>query len=259
MNPKDWITLTSIDQDFRITSVTPAASLLSTWSGQPLLGVAKKNASVLRRLIKWLSAAPPEVLNACPTLIIDDEADQASVNTGTGDSDRTVINDRIVTLLETLPRCAYVGYTATPFANVFIDPTHPRDLYPRDFIVDLPTPAEYFGAQRIFGRERVTQEELDEAVAGLDVIRTVPESEVDAVKPQGRSWQTFAPELPASLRDAIDYFVLATAARAVRGQADAHSSMLIHTTLYADVHARFRPVVEGFLGDRLRSLGPARY
>src|SRR5262249_37715516 len=157
-----------------ITSVTPAAALLSSRANQPLLAVVKKNAVVLRRLARWLDKAPNEVLRSVPTLIIDDEADQASVNTATNDKERTAVNRGIVGLLELLPRSAYVGYTATPFANVFIDPSHAKDLYPRNFIVDLPKPADYFGPEQIFGRERIDQIEDDRSVTGLDVIRLIP-------------------------------------------------------------------------------------
>lgn len=251
-NRAGWITLTSEDQDFRIGKATAASALLTT--GKPLLCVVKKNGVVLRRLLKWLSAASQEIRMACPTLVIDDEADQASVNTGSGDDDRTKVNERIVQLLELLPGVAYVGYTATPFANVFIDPAHPRDLYPRDFIVDLPRPETYFGAERIFGRDRLFQDETDEAIDGLDLIRIVPDADAIAVKPSGRDWANFQPGVPPSLADAIDYFLLATAARAARGQSGSHSSMLIHTTLYAAVHARFQPIVRSHMASRLDGL-----
>ena len=238
LDPEHWIALTSDEHDFRIGRVTAAAALLTT--KKPLLCVVKKNSTVLRRLLRWVSAASPEVRGNCPAMVVDDEADQASVNTGASDDDRTKVNERIVALLELLPRVAYIGYTATPFANVFIDPSHPRDLYPRDFIIDLPKPPSYFGTERIFGRDRSDQDEPDGAVDGLDVIRAVPDAEAEVVKPQGRSWAEFEPSVPNSLDEAIEYFILATAARVIRGQGDKHSTMLVHTTLYADVHARLK-------------------
>lgn len=250
--PAVWISLTSEEGDFRIGKVTTAASLLTT--GQPLLAVVKKNGRVLRRLLKWLEAAPPEIRAACPTLVIDDEADQASVNTGSGDIDRTAVNKAILDLLRLMPRIAYVGYTATPFANVFIDPTIPDDLYPRDFIVDLPRPPGYFGAERIFGRDRLRQDEDDEAVDGLDVIRSVPDTEVEQLKPAARSADGFEPSLPSSLVDALDYFVVAAATRAARGQADNHTSMLVHTSLLSRVHMKTKPIVVKHLADRLMAV-----
>ena len=120
----------------------------------------------------------------------------------------------------------------------------PHDLYPRDFIIDMPRPPAYFGAERIFGRDRLSQDEADEAVDGLDVIRRVTDEDVGLVRPRGRSAEDFQPDLPSSLRDAIDYFMLASAARAARGQSEKHSSMLIHTTLSSRVHMRTKPLVE---------------
>jgi hypothetical protein len=253
--PAMWIPLTSDEGDFRVGKVTPAASQLTT--GQPLLVVIKKNSRVLKRLLKWLDAAPVAIRTACPTIVIDDEADQASVNTGSGDTDRPAVNRAILDLLGLMPRVAYVGYTATPFANVFIDPTIPHDLYPRDFIIDLPRPDGYFGAERIFGRDRLRQDEDDEAVDGLDVLRRVPDTEVEFVKPQGRATEGFEPQLPPSLLDAIDYFVVASAIRQTRGQGDKHSSMLIHTTLASRIHVKTKPLVAKHLAMRLDAIRAA--
>lgn len=253
LNPDKWIALTSEDEDFRRGGRIAAANAMLT-SGKPVLCVVKKNGVVLRRLLKWLQAASPETLRACPTLIVDDEADQASVNTAKGDAIRAVINDRVVSLLRLMPRVAYVGYTATPFANIFVDITQPEDLYPRDFIIDLPRPPAYFGPERIFGRDRMTQDEADEAVDGLDMIRRVPDDDVAVVAPRGRDRSEFMPQIAPSLAEALDYFMLASAVRVVRGQGDKHCSMLIHTTLYANIHARFKPVVEQWLASRLAGL-----
>ena len=158
LNPEDWYTLTSIDRDFR--QIGNATAFLSARSGQKVLCVVKKNASVLRRLRSWLSGASEEALRDCPVLVVDDEADQASVNTARNLEYRSTINNLIVEILGFLPKSAYVGYTATPFANVLIDPSSIEDLYPRDFIVDLPKPDNYFGPEKIFGRELLTSRRI---------------------------------------------------------------------------------------------------
>lgn len=114
--------------------------------------VVKKNKSVLEKLVKDLKKMGP-ILGEIPTLIIDDESDQASVNTTDpkkwedGKVTRTAINGQISKLLKLLPRAQYVGYTATPFANVFIDPGDEEDLFPRDFLISLPRPTGYMGVQ----------------------------------------------------------------------------------------------------------------
>lgn len=188
---------------------------------------------MLRRLHAWLDEAPEDVRRTLPVLLIDDEADQASVDTrGSYQAENeplpddyeepSVINRLIRGLLNWFQRKAYVAYTATPFANILIphDAFNPRvanDLYPRDFIIDLPKPEGYFGAEEQFGRFDAA---LGEDVGGLDIIRIVPEQELDNLQHQG--------VLPPTLELALLDFVLSGAARAQRGQGDAPATMLLH-------------------------------
>src|SRR5206468_365797 len=145
------------------------------------------NGTRLRHLRDWLRGAQDSIARACPTVIIDDEADQASINTARTENDPTTINRRIREILEALPKAAYIGYTATPFANVLIDPSDENDLFPRDFIVDLPRPDEYVGPEAIFGREPLRQDGDDDAAGdGLDMIRFVPDDELPVLRPAGR-------------------------------------------------------------------------
>lgn len=217
---------------------------------QPVLLVVKKNGRVLRRLLNWLDQAPGEVRHTLPLLVIDDEADLASVDTsGTYQTEEdppdrddpdyeppSAINALIRELLGRFERRAYVAYTATPFANILIphdtaDPRVGNDLYPRDFIVDLPKPTGYFGAEEVFGR-------MDEAsgapIGGLNVIRQVTDEDVAALD-QGR--------LPVSLDSAMLDFILAGAARSSRGQGDAPATMLVHTSQRISVQAQLRRLV----------------
>lgn len=214
---------------------------------QPVLLVVKKNGPVLRRLLRWLDEAPVEVRRTLPLLLIDDEADQASVDTrGTYQAEDeppdpdyeppSVINGLIRDLLQRFERRAYIAYTATPFANILIphDTTDPRvgnDLYPKDFIVDLPKPPGYFGAEEFFGRmDAVTGTE----VGGLDVVREVTDADIVSLE-QGQA--------PASLATALLDFVLAGAARAQRGEGDLPATMLIHTSQLIVVQANLRRLV----------------
>lgn len=250
LRPESWHALTTPKQDFRIQGNVNA--FLSE-NDQKVLCVVKKNARVLEKLDGWLGAARSEALQNCPVLVIDDEADQASVNASRVEEERTAINRLILQILGRLPKVGYVGYTATPYANIFIDPSIPTDLYPRDFIVDLPRPRDYFGPERIFGRARLTQDEP--LVDGLDMIRTVPEDEVPELKPRGHlDYQGFEPQITPTMEDALRYFWMACACRLARGHlattselAQRHASMLIHTTLYADVHNDLRPEVEKYI------------
>src|SRR5205085_11988993 len=138
------------------------------------------------------------------------------VNTPKEAQERTKINKLLVRLLS-LPKVAYVGYTATPFANLFVDPQFPEDVYPRDFIVDLPRPADYFGPERLFGRERLEHDD-DDPDDGVDVIRRISEEDRRALQPPPRREQraAFVPVVPPSMVEAIRYFALATAARRAR-------------------------------------------
>lgn len=116
------------------------------------IAVVKKNSRVLEKLVRDLQSTRTD-LGEIPTLIIDDEADQASINTTRPKKDkddkeakeRTAINRLIAQLLEELKRAQYVGYTATPFANVFVDPEDSEDIFPKDFIVSLEPPKGYMG------------------------------------------------------------------------------------------------------------------
>jgi hypothetical protein len=206
----------------------------SLQGSQPVLLVMKKNGPRIRKLLAWLQDAPSEVMEKLPILVIDDEADQASVDTrGTYQLEDdplppdyeppAVINGLIRSLLKRFRRSAYVAYTATPFANTLIphntfDPTFGEDLFPRDFIIDLPKPLGYFGAEEYFGRLDLTS---GGTIGGLDVVRDVQDADIIQLE-QGQWVQP--------LQDAIVDFVLAGAARSVRGAKTEPATMLIHTS-----------------------------
>lgn len=225
---------------------------------EPVLLVIKKNASVISNLIRWAirfrGEKNPEtgqtVVRGIPLLIIDDEADNASVNTapvpvdedGTPPQDYSVstINGLIRELLSHFDRSAYVGYTATPFANIFISPedettTHGRDLFPRDFIVNLPTPPNYIGPSRLFGIVQ-SEDNPDNGSEGLDIIRTI--SDYQKFIPDNHKKDFRPGTLPSSLREAIMSFIISCAARKVRGERNNHNSMLIHVTRFKNVQSK---------------------
>ena len=214
---------------------------------QPVLLVVKKNGPVLRRLGRWLDDAPPEVRSKLPFLLIDDEADLASIDTrgtyqqedGPADAEYeppSVINGLIRDLLRRFERRAYVAYTATPFANILIphdtaDRRVGNDLYPKDFIVDLPKPPGYFGAEEIFGRMDARDANDDN---GLEVIREVTDADIVALE---------AGHIPSSLEIALLDFVLAGAARAQRGEPNEPVTMLIHTSQRISEHGKLQELV----------------
>jgi hypothetical protein len=263
-----WHQFTTEDRggDFRPGNANYAA----LQGSQPVLLVVKKNGTVLRRLHAWLDGAPHEVRAQLPTLVVDDEADQASVDTrGSYQSDEqqpdpeeyeapSRINGLIRELLGKFRRCCFVAYTATPFANILIphDTTDPRvgnDLYPKDFILALPKPSGYFGAEDLFGRP---DPGADVRLLGLDIVRAVPDIDLVALD-EGR--------VPESLEWAMLDFVLAGAARAYRGSSEQPATMLVHTSpLVAEqavvrslVEARFHELRDEWRYDRSRRLQEA--
>lgn len=241
-NPSGWMQLTDPDKDFYPPA--NATAYFATANKQHVLCVIKKNRAVLEKFDDWLASAA-EHLRDCPALIIDDEADQATVATGT-------INPLICRILKRLPKSAYVGYTATPFANLLIDPSVPEDLYPKDFIVNLPQPEGHFGTEVLFGRDAIDGEDPEDVFDGHDMIREVPDGEVHLVRPASKTdIDGFMPTITGSLRDAILYFWLTTAARRVRGTGKRHCTMLIHTSVNTSVHNSFGPPLKAL---RLRCL-----
>lgn len=242
---KQWheFTRDELDGDFQPGYANHAA----LQGSQPVLLVVKKIGAVLRRLIGWLERAPADIRSKLPVLVIDDEADDASVDTrGTYQTDEepldpdyeppSIINGLIRTLLGLFNRRAYVAYTATPFANILIphdtnDPTVGNDLYPKDFIIDLPKPLGYFGAEEFFGRmDAVAGDEVE----GLDVVREV--SDADLI-------ELAAHHLPPSLILAMEDFTLAGAAKASRARIDGPATMLIHTNARIFAQTQMRGLV----------------
>jgi len=232
---KQWHQFTTDDLqgDFHAGRANHAA----LQGSQPVLLVVKKNGHVLRRLQAWLETAPENVRSALPALFIDDEADQASVDSrGSYQTEEdfradnpdyeppAVINGLIRTIVGLFDRRAYVAYTATPFANILIphdtyDGSAGADLYPKDFFIDLPKPRGYFGTEEFFGRFDPVD---DTKVEGLDVLRIIPPEEVISFVQNN--------ELTSNVDEAIHAFILGGAARALRGKPDAPCTMLVHTS-----------------------------
>ncbi|NEC17381.1 Z1 domain-containing protein [Streptomyces parvus] len=193
--------------------------------------VVKKNKSVLSKLIKDLKKIGGPLLSEIPTLIIDDESDQASVNTTDpkkweeGKVTRTAINGQISQLLGLLPRAQYVGYTATPFANVFVDPGDGDDIFPRDFLISLPRPTGYMGVQDFHDLDRT-----DESAAG-----SAERAHVRGIYDDAHGDR---------LAEALDAFILTGALKLYRASHDPsleshfrHHTMLVHESVRMAEHA----------------------
>lgn len=241
-----WTPLTDADSDFGIN--TPAKHWLSS-SDNLSLAVVKKNGSRLRKLKNWLKDTGSG-LDQVPVLLIDDEADQATPNTSMK-KDLSAINKKIRQIWGLIKRGSYVGYTATPFANVFMDPDDDEELYPSDFIRQLPISQDYFGAAQLFGRFAV--DDADEPDDGLNVAREVPPEDASLLMVQASNREDWSAHVVPSLAQAVRWFVLATATRRVRGQRD-HSSMLVHFTHFTQPHFAMRDALERWIKEETRRL-----
>ncbi len=224
--------LTNVLRDFdkSIADVTVPLSNLKN----PILFVIKKNHNTLQNLLNWFGQ---QKMNSGitkvnePMLLIDDEADNASINIKREQDDISKINGQIRKLLEMFSRSCYIGYTATPFANIFIHPDSDDemcgdDLFPKNFIVSLDPPSNYVGPGKIFSSDEHTD-------IGTKKIRYILDNE--DLLPVKHKKEFSVEELPGSLKKAVRTFVIAQAIRHVRGQVDEHSSMLVNASRFVDV------------------------
>lgn len=221
--------------------------------------VIKKNWAPLGTLEQVIRRTIPIVREKLRVLLIDDECDQASVNAAGEAGDITAINYRIRRILNLLPAVSYVGYTATPFANVLIDPyireNELDDLYPRDFITSLPAPPHYFGPAKLFGKPPADPANPAPEEEGLDMIRHVPDEDEWKLQPANRKEKDdFEPEMPESLETALLYFLATCAARRIRGQGSSHMTMLVHTSPYITLHQKVASLISAWLRDHRQVL-----
>lgn len=239
--PHHWYKLTDVNGDFGTAHKGNAAGIVT--KHDRILAVVKKNSTRLRNVLDFLESLDSATLRETPFLLIDDESDQATPDSSADiDDEPTAINQLMRQIWARIENGSYIGYTATPFANVFMDPNSENrselaELYPKNFVHVMPTPSNYFGAERIFG--------LDGGSAHHetpDVIRTVPETELRQLAPKSEE-----PAVTASLEEALRWFIVAAAVRRARGQQSKHSTMLIHTTHRVDPHFEMRDAVQDFL------------
>jgi hypothetical protein len=231
----------------------------------PVVLVVKKHVRILSYIRKWITEVhghdigQKKVVHDVPVLMIDDEADNASINLAKidEDTDPSKVNAAIRDLLGSFDKAAYTGYTATPFANIYIDPDtqHQRyglDIFPRHFIESLQPPSNYLSPERVFGLR--SDEPDGEDITPVPIIRAVQDHDLWMPDKHRKDW-TPPSALPGSVHEAVNAFLLACAARRARGQASEHNSMLIHVTRFQDVQERVADQVKDLvqlLRDRIR-------
>ena len=259
---RDGIVFTSRDRDFR-ANIASALSISLNSVKEPVLVVAKKNKGVLSNLATWLRTlnADREGHIDVPLLLIDDEADNASINTRSNPGETTAINTAIRDLLALFRRSSYVGFTATPFANIFIDPTSTHDmlgddLFPSDFIHLLESPSNYVGMDRVFPAADPEHPDAGEAEAVAAGLRTIEDS--DDWLPMDHRSDAAPGTIPQSLLSAVRQFLLTCAIRdlRVRDQVDGHEkgihrSMLVNVSRFTAVQNQVADQIHVEL-DRIR-------
>ena len=219
----------------------------------------KKHSGVLHTLRDWiknqhfLDPAADKRL-AGPLLLIDDEADYASINTKHHKEEVTATNSAIRQLLSLFDRNTYVGYTATPFANIFIDPdyseyTEEDDLFPSDFMIKMPVPDDYLGQEAFFGQR--SDDEL-QGGDGLRGRRAVINIDEDCGPLQDLKKLEVIDEIPESLEEAVRMFILVVAIRSLRGDRDAHNTMLVNVS-HLKVHQSRLELLIGEYRERIDS------
>ncbi len=232
----------------------------------PLIAVLKKNSTVLTALIEnVLSSKQGAKTNDkfdVPVLIIDDEVDQASVNTKKAETikEASSINKLIRTMLSKFNRFAYVGYTATPFANVFINPygfekEEDKDIFPEDFIICLPRPQKYCGVKEYFGINTLDDEEDDDALT-LDLYQKIDDY-YDLFDDETKAKKKVKVDTPVikineSLHNAFMHFIISSAVKYSRGIIE-HNSMLIHIARFKNPATSMRDLVKDELSEMLHA------
>ena len=234
------VSLTTTLKDFNKATATTNTSQIASYK-EPVVLVIKKNSRTLANLIDWLrehSTGRYSEMVDQPMLLIDDEADNASINIKYGKEEVSRINGQIRDLLGLFRRSCYVGYTATPFANIFIDPdsddeVYKQDLFPRHFIIGLDAPSNYFGARKVF-LDGVPDSD-DEKPLHLRYI-----ADNGDLLPVKHTIGHSVTELPDSMLDALRTFIVARAIRNLRGQKSQHASMLVNASRFTGIQNLLR-------------------
>ncbi len=260
------LAFTNRESDFKTKTAKVLAAYNFCSFQNTCIFVIKKNTTILKNLNKWLSA---ELRNNSITkadgslLLIDDEADNASINTKAGtpylnrkkidkeydldDIDPSKINGQIRKLIQKFNICTYVGYTATPFANIFISPENQKkmfgeDLFPKHFIQYIKPPSTYFGPSKLFVEKKFP-----------NLFRYIPfdeinNSTIDYCIPKKHRKDFRLGGLPKSLKTAILSFIIATSVRKIRLSGVAfHSSMLVNPSTFTDVQISVKGKIQDYI------------
>lgn len=237
------VVLTSTESDFN-AAIAKSVNLSFDSLKDPILVVVKKHVSPLKHLNNWIRAHNQHGNDKIDKslLLIDDESDNASVNTNKEDEDPTAINAEMRDLLNKFKKSSYVGFTATPFANIFIQPEtdddmFKEDLFPKDYIYSLDAPSNYIGARDIFNENGEYRNMLVE----------IDEIEIENYIPKRHKSNFTINDIPTDLKDAIYVFLLANVIRDLRNHKNTHRSMLVNVSRFTDVQNQLYDIVNSLV------------
>jgi len=234
---------TFLEGDFNAASLRSVVGFNLANRTEPIVFVCKKNVHTLGNLLKYFDSYQEEGKIDFPLLLIDDEADNASINTRKERDEVTKTNAGIRSILRKFTRSSYVGYTATPFANIFIDPDDDDDfdaddLFPANYIRTLEAPDNYMGASKIFSPDAPFFERMVTPVFDYEPMLKLKHKNHHPVG-----------ELPESLRKAIIHFILAKTIRVLRGDGKKHCSMMINVSLFKSVQGEVEGLVSTLVSE----------
>ncbi len=257
--PLTVVTNSSEKGDFNTTIAKTLPGIFDT----PTLAIIKKNVNILKNIRKYAINVRGEIrdgkriVDNIPMLIIDDEADSASINTNLNLDDPSTINKHIRLLLDSFTQSSYVAYTATPFANIYIDDQYSDNIYgntlfPRDFLVNLESPEYYVGPELIFGLKSYQNETpmpIFEFITEQEKFIPRRHSKDHIVRFNSISEPSIPPNenLPPSLKNAIYSFIIAGIIRYARGQVKDHNSMLIHISRFVNIQNQLNIIITKFV------------
>jgi len=276
---KSVISLTSVKSD--ISSDDASNLEANLYAGGVAYAVVKKNDKCLNYLLEQLRIVNQKgLLEDVPVLIIDDESDQATPNTANKTVDYSKINGDMRQIWNQVQQGSYVAYTATPFANVFMNPNDEEryteyfdseesdnletierypGLYPSNFIYALGCPKGYIGASHIFGNTLLAAQDEGGTFVGeveIDAVRCITEGEAEILRhPTRKDGGDYMPEMVPSLEAAVQWFMIATALRRRRTQKQQHSSMLIHLSHLKETHFEVEKVIKDYISKLKENCG----
>lgn len=259
-NTKNTIhTGTSTMKDFNKSSAESFGIKLN--GSDPVIFTIKKHTGVLEGLYNYIKdehMLDPEsgVMLDGPILLIDDEADYASINTKHHKEEVTKTNACIRKLLSLFNRNTYVGYTATPFANIFIDPDdtfhmEQDDLFPRDFMIKIPVPDNYLGQDFFFKNESFQDIENELAEDNIYSPVVIIKDHQPIFELKSNQDISF---LPKSLKEAVRAFILNVAIRSIRGESTSHNTMLVNVSHLKDHQNDLEDLIEDYRKEIFQNL-----